>query len=251
MNPPLRREQAERVLPADAEGGALYAGLLALGVFDDLCPEAPALCPAPVHPGEHLGPILGVHAPFAGVYGEDGIALVVLPAREPRHLLLLENPLNATQLLLDLGEEFSILVSELEPLLGVGEALHLRLAQPDVLYAVDVGDVVLLESPLHLLEDVEALAFVLDERVPLAQAPPADAFAQVVHLVEMLAPAGVNHREQGPALGLLEGACPVGAREAATLQLSGALLPLRLALLEALAGVLENHVHNLGARELL
>src|SRR3712207_3887399 len=75
VNPPLGREEAKRVLPADAEGGALYARLLALGVLDDLEIESPALGPAPVHPGEHLGPILGVHAPFAGVYGQDGVQI--------------------------------------------------------------------------------------------------------------------------------------------------------------------------------
>src|SRR5918999_2382446 len=122
MDPPLRREEAERVLPADAEGGALYTGLLALGVLDDLEPEAPALGPASVHPGEHLGPILGVHAPLARVYGEDGVALVVLPGEEPCHLLFLEHPLDPPQLLLDLREEISVFVGELEQLPGVGEA---------------------------------------------------------------------------------------------------------------------------------
>src|SRR5918912_2263802 len=131
VNPALRREEAERVLPADAEGGALYAGLLALGVLNDLEPEAPALGPPPVHPGEHLGPILGVHAPFAGVYGEDSVALVVLSGEEPRHLLLLEHAFDPPELLLDLGEEVSFPVCELEEFLGVREAQSQALQKMD------------------------------------------------------------------------------------------------------------------------
>src|SRR5918992_1757943 len=52
--PPLRREQPEGVLPRDGKGGALNAGLLTLGVLDDLETEAPALGPATVHPVEYL-----------------------------------------------------------------------------------------------------------------------------------------------------------------------------------------------------
>src|SRR5918998_4906547 len=85
--PPLRREQPEGVLPRDGEGRALYAGLVAFGVLDDLEPEAPTLGPAPVHPREHLGPVLRVDATCPGVYREDGVALVVLSRQEPRDLL--------------------------------------------------------------------------------------------------------------------------------------------------------------------
>src|SRR5919112_1602244 len=134
---------------------------------------------------------------------------------------------------------------------AVGELLHLLLAQLDVLHAVDVGDVVRLQAPFHLLEDIESLPLVFDQRVALGETTPADTLAQVVHLVEMLPPAGVDHREQRPALGLLERGHPVTAGEAAFLQLGGPLVPLGLALLEALVGVLEDHREDLGGRKSL
>src|SRR5829696_7979825 len=134
---------------------------------------------------------------------------------------------------------------------AVGELLHLLLAQLDVLHTVDIGDVVRLQAPLHLLEDVETLPLVLDQRVALGEAAPADPLAQVVHLVEVLPPAGIYHREQRPALGLLERGHPVAACEPAPLQLGGPLVPLGLALLEALVGVLEDHREDLGGRKSL
>ena len=45
-------------------------------------------------------------------------------------------------------------------------------------------------------EHVEALALVLDQRVALGVRPQADALLEVVHLVEVLAPLAVDHREQ-------------------------------------------------------
>src|SRR3954447_10797390 len=91
VHPALCGKEPEGILPRDGEGGALYAGLLAFGILDDLQVEAPALRPAPVHSGKHLGPVLRVDAAGAGVYGEDGVALVVLAGEEPRDILLLEN----------------------------------------------------------------------------------------------------------------------------------------------------------------
>src|SRR5918995_326383 len=78
---------------------------------------------------------------------------------------------------------------------AVGELLHLLLAQLDVLHTVDVGDVVRLQAPLHLLEDVEALPLVFDQRVALGETPPADSLPQVVHLVEALVGVLEDHRE--------------------------------------------------------
>src|SRR5215207_6542395 len=109
----LRREEPESVLPRDSEGGALYPGLLTLGVLDDLEGETAPLGPAPVHPGEHLGPVLRIHPARTRVYREYGVALVVLAGEEPRHLLLLEHPLDPSQLLLDLGEELPVVLREL------------------------------------------------------------------------------------------------------------------------------------------
>src|SRR5215211_8273984 len=132
---------------------------------------------------------------------------------------------------------------------AVGELLHLLLAQLDVLYAIDIGDVVRLQTPLHLLEDVEALPLVLHQWVALGETAPADPLAQVVHLVEVLPPAGIDYREQRPALGLLERGHPVPAREPALLEFGGPLIPLGLALLEALPGVFEDHGEHLRGRQ--
>src|SRR5829696_5965856 len=134
---------------------------------------------------------------------------------------------------------------------AVGELLHLLLAQLDVLHTVDIGDVVRLQAPLHLLEDVETLALVLDQRVALGETAPADPLAQVVHLVKVLPPAGIDHREQRPALGLLEGGHAVAAREPPLLELGGPLVPLGLALPETLARILEDHREDLGGRQTL
>jgi hypothetical protein len=118
----VRGEEPEGVLPRDGEGRALYARFLALGVLDDLEPEAPAFGPSPVHPGEHLGPVLRIHPAGAGVYGEYGIALVVLAGEEPGDLLFLQDPLDPPQLFGDLEEQLAVPFGELQQLLGIGEA---------------------------------------------------------------------------------------------------------------------------------
>ena len=65
-----------------------------------------------------------------------------------------------------------------------------------------VADRLLLDRLLHRLEELEALALVLDERVALGHRAQADALLQVVHLVEVLAPLAVQHREHDTALHL-------------------------------------------------
>ena len=102
--PPLGGQQAEGVLAGDGVGGALDPGLLAQRVLDGLDAVPVPLGPAPVHPGEHLRPVLRVDPALAGVDGEDGVALVVGSAEEPRYLLLLERTLDPLQLLADLVE---------------------------------------------------------------------------------------------------------------------------------------------------
>ena len=92
-----------------------------LGVLDDFQPEAPPLGPAPVHTGEHLGPVLRIDPARAGVYGEDGVAVVVLSGEEPGHFLLFEDAFDAPQLLFHFGEQFPVLLGQLEQLLRVGE----------------------------------------------------------------------------------------------------------------------------------
>src|SRR5215210_1242396 len=67
----------------------------------------------------------------------------------------------------------------------------------------------------------------------------------------MLPPAGVHDREQRPALGLLESVETVRTREATLAKLLRSLLPLGLAFLQALTGVLEDHLQDLLARDCL
>ena len=67
-----------------------------------------------------------------------------------------------------------------------------------------VRDEVVLDLAHHRLEHVEALALPLGERVPLAHRAEVDALAEVVHLVEVLAPVLVDHRQHHAALDLAE-----------------------------------------------
>jgi hypothetical protein len=63
-------------------------------------------------------------------------------------------------------------------------------------------------------EHVEALALVLDERVALAHRRAGRCPPQVVHLVEVLAPLAVEHREQHAALELAHDLSPSSASRA-------------------------------------
>ena len=65
-----------------------------------------------------------------------------------------------------------------------------------------VADEVALDAGDHGLEHLVALALPLDERVALAHGPQVDALAEVVHLVEVLAPGGVDDAEHHLALDL-------------------------------------------------
>ena len=73
----------------------------------------------------------------------------------------------------------------------------------------DVADEVVLDLAHHRLEHVEALALPLGERVLLAHRPEVDALAQVVHLVEVLAPVLVDHREHHATLDLAQVSAPI------------------------------------------
>src|SRR5216683_3038355 len=72
--------------------------------------------------------------------------------------------------------------------------LHLEVEQ--------VADRLLLDPVHHRAEHVEALALVLDQRVALRHRPQSDAPTQVVHLVQVLSPLAVQHRQHHPALEL-------------------------------------------------
>ena len=56
----------------------------------DLDREAPALCPAQVHAQHHLGPVLGVGPPGAGVDLGDGVPLVVLAGEQAAQLEIVQ-----------------------------------------------------------------------------------------------------------------------------------------------------------------
>ena len=78
----LPTEVAVGVLPLDHNGGRLNARLVPLLIVHQLVGEAPALGPACVHPIEHLGPVLGLGAPGAGVNGQNHVGPVVLPGEQ-------------------------------------------------------------------------------------------------------------------------------------------------------------------------
>ncbi len=71
------------VHPLDLQGRRLDAGLLARGLFDDLDQHAMSMGPAAVHPLQHLGPVLGLRAPRAGVDFDVAVVAVGL-ARQQR-----------------------------------------------------------------------------------------------------------------------------------------------------------------------
>ena len=64
------------------------------------------------------------------------------------------------------------------------------------------ADGLLLDPVEHRHEHVVALALVLHDRVAVGHRAQVDAGPQVVHLVEVLAPLAVEHREQHPPLEL-------------------------------------------------
>ena len=72
------------------------------------------------------------------------------------------------------------------------------------LHVRHVLDEVVLDEAHHGLEHVEALTLPLGERVLLAHGAEVDALAQVVHLVEVLAPVLVDHRQHHAPLDLAE-----------------------------------------------
>ncbi|MPM11241.1 hypothetical protein SDC9_57580 [bioreactor metagenome] len=81
--------------------------------------------------------------------------------------------------------------------LGLVGHLHLQVEQ--------VADHLLHEGVHHRGEHLGALPLVLDQRIALRHRAQADALAQVVHLVEVLAPLAVQHGQQHPTLELTHG----------------------------------------------
>ena len=68
-------------------------------------------------------------------------------------------------------------------------------------------DHVLVDAPLHVLKQLEALFLVLDQRIFLAVAAKADAFLQMVEAVEMVLPLTVDRLEHHEALDLAHRLC--------------------------------------------
>src|SRR5699024_7385771 len=72
--------------------------------------------------------------------------------------------------------------------------LHLQVEQ--------IADHLVLDRLVHRLEQLVALPLVLHQRVALGHGPQPDALLEIVHLIEVLAPLAVQHREHHPALEL-------------------------------------------------
>ncbi len=70
------------VVPVHLEGNGLDARLVALQVIQQRDLETHFLTVAHVHPVEHLRPVLGFGAARAGVEGQHGVALVIIPAHQ-------------------------------------------------------------------------------------------------------------------------------------------------------------------------
>src|SRR5215211_8705388 len=178
----LGRQEPEGVLPGDGEGGALYARLLTLRILDDLEPEAPPLGPAPVHARQHLGPVLRIYPARARVYGQYGVALVVLAGEQPGDLLLFEHPLDPPELLRDLGEQVGVLLGELEEFPGIREPFPQAVEELDP--ALHPGEarrhrlgrfgIVPETGTAHVLAELFGLSsqsFHVEERLELGEAP--------------------------------------------------------------------------------
>ena len=82
-----------------------------------------------------------------------------------------------------------------------GGRLLLRLVDID-LDVEEVADRLFLDRLVHRLEELEALALVLDQRVALGHRAQADALLEVVHLVEVLTPLAVEDRQHDATLDL-------------------------------------------------
>src|SRR4029453_10589224 len=89
MAPRLTSKQTIRILAFDSKCGRLYPGLFTWLIIEGLSFETVSFSPAHVHPEQHLSPILGIGTTGSSVYGNDGIAAVVLTAEQHLSLTLL------------------------------------------------------------------------------------------------------------------------------------------------------------------
>src|SRR5438094_8464996 len=75
VNAALRAEPAEGGLTRDSDGDALIAGLFTRRLVENLAVHLVAFGPAQVRPQQHLGPILRVRPPPAGLDADQGRVL--------------------------------------------------------------------------------------------------------------------------------------------------------------------------------
>jgi hypothetical protein len=113
MDPLLGSVEAVGVLAPDAEGGRLDPGLLPGRGLEQLDSEAALLGPAHLHAQHHLGPILSVGAPRAGVDGDECVAGVIAPGEQSLLLERVEALLDGDELLVELGRHLGVLLGHL------------------------------------------------------------------------------------------------------------------------------------------
>ena len=120
----LGAQPAEGVFAAHMHGGALDAGNLTLGQFDDLGVEAALVGPAQVHAQQNVGPVLSLGAAGAGLDVQVAVVLIHLAAEHAAELQLLEDSAQT----LDFGDDVAhrtfivLFCSHFQQVAGVGQA---------------------------------------------------------------------------------------------------------------------------------
>jgi len=97
------------VAAVDGDRHAPVACLLALGLVDDLGPEAVSLGPPEVHPEEHLGPVGRLGAARSRVDADERAALVVVAREQELGPLAGVIALELGTVALELGAELGVL----------------------------------------------------------------------------------------------------------------------------------------------
>ena len=120
MDSPLGLEDSVCVVAGDGEGRRLETRLLAGRGLEQLGLKAAIRRPPEVHAKEHLGPVLRVGPPRAGVNRDDGVPGVVLTPEERVLFQPREVPLQGHEGRSDLAE-LPIVGGEFEQLLEVGD----------------------------------------------------------------------------------------------------------------------------------
>ena len=82
MDAVLPLQEAIGVLALDHDVGRLEACLVSFQIVENLVGEAVALCPAGIHPVEHLAPVLSFRSACTGVEAHKGIVLIVVAGEQ-------------------------------------------------------------------------------------------------------------------------------------------------------------------------